>query len=89
MGFLIGAGIVAWLALIFWLITRYIETDEKPYILLAALAIAIALGGLIQLAINEENSGPCLREEVQMHYNPSTKTMMPTTVCVSRGEWVK
>lgn len=37
----------------------------------------------------ENEKGPCHQYETQMMYNAATKTMMPSRVCVLRGEWVE
>lgn len=47
------------------------------------LAVLLALAGA------KEATGPCLRHETSLHYNPATKTMAPARHCVERAEWVK
>ena len=41
------------------------------------------------MVIKENERGPCVQYETQMHYNAATKTTMPARVCVLRGEWVE
>lgn len=47
------------------------------------------LVSLLALAGAEDATGPCLRHETSLHYNPATKTMAPARHCVERAEWVK
>ena len=77
----------AWFAAIIYLSTRAMDGE----VLLGVAAGAIAIVGLafvLYSMAQEENSGPCLKEETQWAYNAGTKTTMPYTVCVQRGEWV-
>lgn len=56
-----------------------------PFTVLLILLIAFG----IKSTTEEEAQGPCLKKETSYTYNAGTKTMMPYTKCVERGEWIK
>ena len=86
-GFIISAIVVIVLVLIIWLGVRTLDGDR-----LAAVGVCfiifIILGLVINSASRSEAKGPCYKYETQLMYNAATKTMMPSRVCVLRGEWV-
>lgn len=89
--YLIAAGFVLWMAA---LVVPLILGMDGIMPMPASLAVvAVVLVGGLGFAMNEiakeGERGPCVRSEVQMHYNPATKTMMPARVCIQRGEWVE
>lgn len=49
----------------------------------------VSLAVVFYFVDEENNKGPCVKYETQMHYNPAVKMMMPARVCVLRGEWVE
>lgn len=90
MGYIFTATlIVAYLvALIGTLIIAVDNEDWRwlvPFTVLLILLIAFG----IKSATEEEAQGPCLKKETSYTYNAGTKTMMPYTKCVERGEWIK
>ena len=88
MGFAIAAIIVATLVVFMWLTVKVVDGS----VLAGAAAIVlvtVALGVLFNVMIKEDEKGPCHQYETQLMYNAATKTMMPSRVCVLRGEWVE
>lgn len=85
--FLISVIIVHVLVMLIWLGVRAMDGNR-----LAAAGVCfiifIILGLVINSVIKSESRGPCHKYETQMMYNTTTKTMMPSRVCVLRGEWV-
>ena len=55
----------------------------------AIVLTTLILGVVLHIAFKADEKGPCHKYETQMMYNSATKTMMPSRVCVLRGEWVK
>ena len=51
--------------------------------------VTVVLGVAINDFIKEGEKGPCHQYETRLMYNAATKTMMPSRVCVLRGEWVE
>jgi len=49
----------------------------------------VILGVVLNVSFKEDEKGPCHQYETQMMYNAATKTMMPSRVCVLRGEWME
>ena len=88
MGFAYAAVIVAVLVLFIWLMVKVMNGSMQAMIATVAL-IVVVLGGVINISLKENEKGPCHQYETQMMYNPATKTMMPSRVCVLRGEWIK
>lgn len=84
---LIAAMVVGWFALMIWLIDK--SFDGPQWLLILSICCTLSLAGFIYLVSKEEDKGPCLRKETSMMYNAATKTMMPYTYCVERGEWIK
>lgn len=86
-GFLISAMVVIVLVVVIWLGVRAMEGDIFAT---AAVCFAIFLifGLVINSVIKSEAKGPCHEYKTQLMYNAATKTMMPSRVCVLRGEWV-
>lgn len=87
-GFIISAIVVAVLFILSWLIGRVIMYGDRVAIAAVCFIIFIIIGLVINSAINAEVKGPCHKYETQLMYNAATKTMMPSRVCVLRGEWV-
>lgn len=88
MGFVIAAAIVAAIGALIWLLEK--ATDGSVLAGSAAIGLAIVvLGVVINASIKEDEKGPCHQYETRLMYNAATKTMMPSRVCVLRGEWVE
>jgi len=77
--------VVVWLIVVFYLGVKAVDKESAP---LGILCAFICIGPLMFLISKEEEKGPCVAYETQLHYNAATKTMMPAKVCVNRGEWV-
>jgi MFS family permease len=81
--------VVAYLAALIGTLIMAVDNEDwrwfVPFTVLLILLIAFA----IKSATEEEAQGPCLKKETSYTYNSATKTMMPYTKCVERGEWVK
>ena len=88
MGFVIAASIVAAFASLGWLATKTMDGSVLAGAAVIGLIIAV-LGVVLNVAIKESEKGPCHQWETRMMYNVATKTMMPSRVCVLRGEWVE
>lgn len=88
MGFGIAALIVAAFGLLVWLIDKASD-GSKEAATGAIILIVVILGVVLNASIKEDEKGPCHLYETQMMYNAATKTMMPSRVCVLRGEWVE
>ena len=86
-GFLISAIIVSTLVVLIWLGMGAMEGNK-----LAAIGVCfivfIIFGLMFNFAIKTEVKGPCYEYKTQLMYNAATKTMMPSRVCVLRGEWI-
>ena len=88
MGFAIAALIVAAVGSLIWLTVKAVDGG----VLAGAAAIGlvtVVLGVVINASIKESEKGPCHQYETRLMYNAATKTMMPSRVCVLRGEWVE
>lgn len=88
MGFVIAATIVAASGTLMWLAVKAVDGSG----LAAAAAIGlvtVVLGVVINASLKESEKGPCHQYETRLMYNVATKTMMPSRVCVQRGEWVE
>lgn len=88
MGFAIAALIVAAVGSLIWLTVKAADGD----VLAGAAAIGlvtVVLGVVINASIKESEKGPCHQYETRLMYNAATKTMMPSRVCILRGEWVE
>lgn len=88
MGFVIAALVVAVVVAIVWLALKAADGSTTAGVTLVALVIPV-LGVIINASIKESEKGPCHQYETRMMYNAATKTMMPSRVCVLRGEWVE
>lgn len=88
MAFVYAVVIVAALILFIWLLVKTMDGNVQAMVGVIIL-ITLILGVTLNIALKENEKGPCHKYETQMMYNPSTKTMMPSRVCVLRGEWVK
>jgi len=86
-GFLISAIIVSVTVISIWLGARALEGDRLATVGLCFI-LFIIFGLVLNSTIKSEAKGPCHKYETQMMYNVATKTMMPSRVCVLRGEWV-
>ncbi len=78
-----------WIALLFFFVGRALDGEGLPYIIGAAVMAVLTVAVVIGAASQEEEEGPCLKKETSYAYNAGTKTMMPYTKCVERGEWIK
>jgi hypothetical protein len=93
-GFVIAVVIVAYLAF-GWGLIWAAAVDKLPgWACVLGLRVGAGymgggLGGFIQAGLNAQASGPCLRYETIMQYNPNTKTVMPARHCVERAEWAE
>jgi hypothetical protein len=77
-----------WIVLLFFFAGRALDGEGLLYIIGAAVMTVLTVAVVIGAASQEENKGPCLKKETAYTYNAGTKTMMPYTKCVDRGEWV-
>ena len=90
-GFVIAAGLVVFMgAPIVWL-AKSLEWGLSGLTTFGVIAVwmALGIGFMLQMELNGEQTGPCLRWETTMHYNPATKTVMPARHCAERAEWVE
>lgn len=88
MGFVIAAAIVTALGILIWLTVKAVDGSRLAGASAIGLLI-IVLGVVINALIKENEKGPCHQYETRLMYNAATKTMMPSRVCVLRGEWVE
>lgn len=87
-GFIISAMVVIVLVVLIWLGAKAMEGGRVATVVLCFVVFLI-LGLIINADIKSETKGPCYEYKTQMMYNAATKTMMPSRVCVLRGEWVE
>ena len=88
MGFVIAASIVAAFTSLVWLVVK--AADGSVLAGAAAIGlVTVMLGVVINVSIKKGEKGPCHQYETKLMYNVATKTMMPSRVCVLRGEWVE
>lgn len=87
-GFIMAAIFVATALSLIWLIARAVDGSVLAGAAAIGLAIVV-LGVMINASIKENENGPCHQYETRLMYNAATKTMMPSRVCVMRGEWVE
>ena len=84
---IIASGIVGWVCIFAWLITRALY--DKPFGKTKLMIfITITLAYLMYSTSKFEIQKPCVEYETRMMYNAATKTMMPARVCIERGEWI-
>ena len=88
MAFMYAAVIVFVLVFFIWLMAKIMDGSVQAMVGAIILSIVI-LGVVLNISLKENEKGPCHQYETQMMYNAATKTMMPSRVCVLRGEWVK
>lgn len=88
MGFAIAALIVAATGSLIWLTVKAVDGSVLARAAAIGLVI-IMLGSMINALIKNGERGPCHQYDTQLMYNAATKTMMPSRVCVLRGEWVE
>ena len=90
-GFIIAALLVGYFGVAVAWLWLSIEKDISPLLSFVVLGLwmALGLGFVIQAALSEEESGPCLQWETSMIFNPATKMVQPARRCVERAEWVK
>lgn len=88
MGFVIAALIVAFFGCLAWLAVKAVDGSVQAGAGAIGLVI-VMLGVMINAFIKEGEKGPCHQYETRLMYNVATKTMMPSRVCVLRGEWVE
>ena len=86
-GFLISAMTLFTFVVLIWLGGRALDGERNATVALC-FAIFLLLGLMINYNIKTEAKGPCHEYRTQLMYNAATKTMMPSRVCVLRGEWV-
>ena len=77
-----------WIVLLFFFAGRALDGEGLLYIIGAAVMTVLTVAVIIGVASEEDKKGPCLKKETSYTYNAGTKTMMPYTRCVERGEWV-
>ena len=78
-----------WIALLFFFAGRALDNGGLLDIIGAAVMTVLTVAVVIGATSQEGDKGPCLKKETSYAYNAGTKTMMPYTKCVERGEWVK
>jgi|LSQX01.1.fsa_nt_gb hypothetical protein len=88
MSFVYAGLIVASLLLFMFLLHEWFYGSLVAGVLCIVMTVAF-LGWVIGATAKVEAKGPCHKYETQMMYNAATKTMMPSRVCVLRGEWVE
>lgn len=88
MGFVIAATIVAATGILIWLTVKAVDGSRLAGAAAIGL-VTVVLGVVINASIKESEEGPCHQYETRLMYNVATKTMMPSRVCVLRGEWVE
>lgn len=88
-GLIIATVLIGWFVVMAGLLIYSIEKSKPVYGVLALIVLIAGLAWAIQALLDEDDKGPCLREETGMMYNTATKTMMPYKYCAERGEWVK
>lgn len=88
MGFVIAATIVAATGALIWLTVKAMDGSVRAGAAAIGL-VTVLLGVVINASIKSEAEGPCHEYKTKMMYNVATKTMMPSRVCVQRGEWVE
>ncbi len=86
-GFIMAAIFVNITLSLVWLMLKVVDGSVLAGAAAIGLAIVV-LGVAINIGIKESDKGPCHQWETRMMYNAATKTMMPSRVCVLRGEWV-
>jgi hypothetical protein len=84
-----SALLCGWIALLFFFAGRALDGEGLLYIIGTAVIAVLTVAVIIGAASQEEDKGPCLKKETSYTYNAGTKTMMPYTKCVERGEWIK
>lgn len=78
--------VLSWVAFGFWL---GITALDHPKVWAGVLAyLSLTIGVPVGMVL-EVGKSPCHKYETQLMYNAATKTMMPSRVCVLRGEWVE
>ena len=87
-GFALSALIVAVLGCLALLIHKAVDGSVWAGAA-ATILVTVILGVVINASIKEGEKGPCHQYETRLMYNAATKTMMPSRVCVLRGEWVE
>lgn len=87
-GFVIAAFAVAAAVILVWLALKAVDGSVRAGAAAIGLVVVI-LGVMINASIKEGKRGPCHQWETRLMYNAATKTMMPSRVCVLRGEWVE
>lgn len=92
MAFLIAAVMILWVIAIIY--TGIMAMESRIWWIRWACAamcfglMVAAVGAALNMAAQQTATGPCLRYETGMHYNPATKTTMPYRRCAERGEWI-
>ena len=88
MGFVISFFVISYIFIMCYMFYRHLEHDSIVCALISFFMLVFLFGAIIQGSIKENERGPCVKYETQMHFNAATKTTMPARVCVLRGEWV-
>lgn len=86
--FMIAAIVVFACILLCWLVVAAVDGSWLARGAVLVFSI-VGLGALMQTLSTSSAKGPCHEYRTQMMYNAATKTMMPSRVCVLRGEWVE
>lgn len=81
--------VVGFIGLLFFFAGRALDDGSLLDIVVAITLVVILVAVILKSATEEEAQGPCLKKETSYTYNAGTKTMMPYTKCVERGEWIK
>lgn len=83
----IGIIVVLIFAVVIFFIHNAVENGGLWWLGLAGAMVAII--AMPSYAVTKENeTGSCVKKEIQYHYNPALKMPMPAEVCVQRGVWV-
>lgn len=86
--YLIASVVVIVLLLIgCWLVGEAFES--RSYLVVSIFYWSVLAAGVGLVVQSEEEKGPCVQYETQLHFNAATKTMMPARVCILRGEWIE
>lgn len=88
-GYVIGVTVaVIWCGAVVFLAIYAADEGSALAGIGAAIIFILGMAFILNAMAEEDSRGPCLKEETQWAYNAGTKTTMPYTVCVQRGEWV-
>lgn len=92
LGFPIAKAVLLWIGAVIYTGIMAMEShNERIRLACAALYVGLIVAGVgaaLSMVASQAATGPCLRYETGMHYNPATKTMTPYRRCAARGEWI-